>query len=65
MAQRYPTNWELGAARASSVVRLLADAGVSQGRLLAISRGDANPRASNETAEGKRLNRRIEFLVLL
>ena len=61
LAARYPTNWELAAARASEVVRLLADEGVSPGRLTAVSFGEFRPIASNETPEGRKKNRRIEI----
>lgn len=58
---RYPTNWELGAARAARVVRALEAQGVSKSRLVAVSFGDTHPVASNDTAEGRAENRRIEL----
>jgi chemotaxis protein MotB len=58
---RYPSNWELAAARASSVVRLFADLGVDPSKLRAVSRGEHNPVASNDTSEGRAKNRRIEI----
>jgi chemotaxis protein MotB len=61
VARRYPSNWELAAARASSVVRLLADLGVEPDRLKAVSRGEFMPVVSNDTAEGRAKNRRIEI----
>jgi len=63
LKRRFPTNWELAAARAAGVVRILADAGVSPERLQAISRGPFVPIADNETAEGRRMNRRIQILL--
>jgi chemotaxis protein MotB len=60
---RYPTNWELAAARASRVVRLLQEQGVEPGRLSAVSYGPYRPVASNETPEGRAKNRRIEIRV--
>jgi chemotaxis protein MotB len=57
----YPTNWELAGARASGVVRLLAEQGVDPARLSAISYGEFKPRASNATPEGRAKNRRIEI----
>ncbi|TMQ70002.1 MAG: hypothetical protein E6K80_09880 [Candidatus Eisenbacteria bacterium] len=39
LAQRYPTNWELGAARSAAIVRLFQDAGIGPARLLAVSAG--------------------------
>jgi len=61
LAGRYPTNWELGAARAGVIVKLFQGAGVETPRLLAVSAAESRPRASNETAEGRTLNRRIEI----
>lgn len=60
-SERYPTNWELAAARASHVVRLLAKGGVPPERLSAVSFGEYKPRDSNETNEGRARNRRIEI----
>ena len=61
LAARYPTNWELGAARASRVVRDLAANGIAESRLVAVSFGPTQPVASNDTAEGRAQNRRIEL----
>jgi len=64
LAQRYPTNWELSAARATAVVRyMISDGGIAPKRLSAVSHGDAHPEYSNGTADGRRRNRRIEFLL--
>ena len=64
LAQRFPTNWELSAARATNVVRFLQDeAGVDPGVLSAAARSEYQPRASNDTEEGRRENRRIEILL--
>ena len=61
LQNRYPSNWELAAARASSVVRLFEKVGISGERLQAISRAEFAPVASNQDAEGRSLNRRIEI----
>ena len=61
LIQRYPTNWELGSARASQITRLFKDAGVAESRMLAISAADGRPRADNGTEEGRAQNRRIEI----
>jgi chemotaxis protein MotB len=64
LAQRYPTNWELSAARAVNVARFLHErAGMKPTRLSAAGHSEYQPRASNETAEGRRANRRIEILL--
>src|SRR5262245_35849605 len=61
LAQRYPTNWELGSARASQITRLFMDAGIAESRMLAVSAADGRPRADNGTDEGRAQNRRIEI----
>ena len=58
---RYPTNWELGGARAATIVRLFEDAGIAKERLTAASFADSRPRESNDTPEGRMKNRRIEI----
>lgn len=60
---RYPTNWELAGARAASVVRLFEEEEIPADKLLAISFGENSPVAPNETAEGRKLNRRIEIML--
>ena len=61
LAEKFPSNWDLGAARATNVVRMLEDSGVPKERLVVVSFGENQPVASNETAEGRTLNRRIEI----
>ncbi len=61
LGERYTTNWELAGARATRVVRLLEEGGVARERLLAISLGENQPIASNDTPEGRTRNRRIEI----
>ena len=60
----YPSNWELSAARASRVVRLLVASGIEEKRLLAIGHGANRPVASNDTTQGRLRNRRVEIQVL-
>jgi chemotaxis protein MotB len=64
LAARYNTNWELAAARAASVVRLLQTEKLDPHRLKAISYGEWDPVASNDTAEGRAKNRRIEIRLI-
>ena len=64
LAKRYPSNWELAGARASSVVRLLAESGVPAETLSAVSFGEFRPVAPNDTEEGRARNRRIEIRLL-
>lgn len=61
LAKRYPTNWELAGARAASVVRVLEASGVDAKKMTAVSYGDNEPVASNDTADGRAQNRRIEI----
>jgi chemotaxis protein MotB len=64
LAQRYPTNWELAAARAARVVRLFQEAGMEGTRLRAVSRSEYEPVATNDTEEGREKNRRIEVRLI-
>ena len=55
-------NWDLSVARATSVVRVLqGDFAVDPGRLIAAGRSEYVPLESNDTAEGRRKNRRVEL----
>jgi chemotaxis protein MotB len=60
LAERFPSNWALAAGRASAVVALMADEGIPKQQLVAVSFGDTQPVASNDTPEGRAENRRIE-----
>lgn len=60
----FPSNWELSAVRATSVVRLFIDSGIIETRLTAIGRGPTSPIDSNATPEGRMRNRRVEITVL-
>ncbi len=61
---RFPSNWELSTARALAVVHLLTELGVTPENISAAGFGEFHPRSSNETAEGRELNRRIEIIML-
>jgi hypothetical protein len=58
---RYRSNWELGAARAVSVVNQLIDAGVPEDRLAATTYADTQPLVPNDSTENKAMNRRVEI----
>ncbi|MCB1885973.1 MAG: flagellar motor protein MotD [Rhodocyclaceae bacterium] len=60
---RFPSNWELSAVRASSVVRLFVEAGVAPWRLTAAGYGDQRPVAENDTETGRARNRRVTLLI--
>jgi chemotaxis protein MotB len=61
---RFPSNWELSSARASSVVRLFIDQGVAAKRLRAVGSADNRPVLPNDTSEGRARNRRVTITVL-
>jgi chemotaxis protein MotB len=63
LAQRYPTNWELAAARAANAVKFLVSQGVDPRRVIAVSKGEFAPIATNDTPEGRAQNRRIEVVL--
>ncbi|MFC6755308.1 OmpA family protein, partial [Halorubrum tibetense] len=59
----FPSNWELSAARASAVVKLLAASGVTPERLSAVGYGEFQPIADNTTEAGRAQNRRVVLMV--
>jgi chemotaxis protein MotB len=63
--ERFPTNWELSAARATHVVRFLQEKGKVPGeRLIAMGFAQYRPAANNASAEGRQQNRRIELVLI-
>jgi chemotaxis protein MotB len=62
--KRYPSNWELSAARAIAVVKLLVESGVAPGEMSAAGYGPYDPIASNASADGQAKNRRIEITLV-
>jgi chemotaxis protein MotB len=61
---QFPSNWELSAARATTVVRFLQTSGVPPERMTASGRGEFSPVAPNDDADGRRKNRRIEITLI-
>ena len=61
--ERFPTNWELSAARATAVLRYFFDKGVEPEKMTATGYADTFPLASNDTDQGRSLNRRVEFVL--
>jgi chemotaxis protein MotB len=60
---KFPSNWELSAVRATTVLRYLIEDGVFEDRLTATGFADLKPVASNYNPEGRRKNRRVEFVL--
>jgi flagellar motor protein MotB len=63
LAVKYPTNWELSSARSLNVIHQLVDQGVAQERFESQAFSYMQPVASNDTAEGRAKNRRIEVFL--
>jgi len=65
LRKQYPTNWELGAARAVNVVRFFQNkTGIDPLRLSAVSYGQYRPIAPNKTKTGRAKNRRVEIILI-
>ena len=60
----FPSNWELSVARATTVVRYLQEVGVPPDRMVASGRAEYQPVAENDTADGRKKNRRIEITLI-
>lgn len=60
----FPSNWELASQRSVNVVKQMLDAGMPRERISVASFADTRPVASNDTAEGRQLNRRIEIVIV-
>lgn len=60
----FPSNWELSAARAASVVHLFTRYGVNPRRLSSIGYAEYRPIGNNATAEGRLRNRRVKVVIL-
>lgn len=62
---KYPTNWELSAARATSVLRYLVEQkGIDGTRVSSAGYGYFRPIAPNDTPENKSKNRRVDLVIL-
>lgn len=61
---RFRSNWDLSTARATSVVSVLVDqGGLDPRRLMASGYAEFQPLGSNETPEGRAMNRRVDFVL--
>ena len=63
-SKKYPTSWELAAARAIAVTRFFQKQGIDPANLTAASYGEYSPIADNSTSEGRARNRRITITLL-
>ena len=60
---RFPSNWELSAARSSTVARFLEREGVKKKRMHVVGFADTRPRFKNDTPQKRALNRRIDVII--
>ena len=60
----YKSNWELSAARAANILHYLADFGVNEKQFSIVGYADTKPKFSNDTAEGRAYNRRVDIIIL-
>jgi chemotaxis protein MotB len=60
----YSDNWDVSLARAKSVVKKLVKMGVNPNQLLPTGRGEYDPLSSDNTAESRKMNRRVDFIVM-
>ncbi|WP_082672538.1 flagellar motor protein MotD [Luteimonas abyssi] len=61
---QFPSNWELSAGRAASVVHLFVRSGLRPERLVMVGYGEHRPKADNATEAGRNANRRVVLMVL-
>ena len=59
----FPSNWELSASRAASVVHLFMKYGVRPERMTAVGYGEYRPVADNKTSAGRKKNRRVVIVI--
>jgi chemotaxis protein MotB len=61
----FPSNWELSSARAAGALRQLIDFGIPAEQVVALGFGATRPLDTNDTDEGRRRNRRVEFRMVV
>jgi len=61
---QFPSNWELSAARASRIVRLFEQRGITASRMVVAGMGENQPVADNASTEGRNRNRRVALVIL-
>ena len=62
--ENFPSNWELSTARATNVLHYLSDFGVNEAQFSVAGYADTRAKASNDTAEGRAYNRRVDIIIL-
>ena len=63
--ERFPSNWELSSARALAVLRFFVDqTDMDPRKLSAVGYGEYHPLAPNDTKDNKRINRRVDIVIL-
>lgn len=60
---QFPSNWELSAARASSIIRFFEERGMDPRRMTAVGYGEWRPVVRNDSPENRQKNRRVEIFV--
>lgn len=60
----WASNWELSSARAVNILHFLTDFGANENRFAVAGYSDTQPKFSNETAEGRAYNRRVDIIIL-
>jgi chemotaxis protein MotB len=61
--QRFPSNWELGSSRATSVLHFLSSQKLDTSRMRAVTYADTKPIEDNETEHGREKNRRVSLVI--
>lgn len=61
---KFEDNWDLSAIRATTVLRYFVKKGVDSYRLTAVAYGEENPAHSNDSEDGRRLNRRVDIVIM-
>lgn len=61
---QWESNWELSASRAINILQYLSDFGVNEKQFSVAGYADTRPKFSNDTAEGRAYNRRVDIIIL-
>jgi len=64
VSERYPSNWELSAARSANVLHYLSDFGVDEKKFSIAGYADTRPKYSNDTPQERAYNRRVDIIIL-